>query len=106
MDSENPNMRKVNKNFQAFSDTYFGLLNDIRKINSLPARGIRYRTTFYLYKQKNAKKFDRNQTLSKAFKITILGYCFLILGIIFIISSMQLAKITYQLILYLYNSTS
>ena len=106
MESENIKMRQVNKAFQFFSGSYFDLLNKVRKSNFLPPRRDRYRTTFHLYKQKNARKFERNQTRVKATTFTLLYFAITIFSMILIVSTMQFMISFYHLILYLYNTTN
>ena len=106
MSSEKPNMRIINKNFQAFSDTYFDLLNKVRKSNFLPPRGEQYRVAFHLYKQKNAKRFQNSRTRNKAFLYTFIYLVITTFGMFLIVSLVHLAEMTYIIFWQLYNMTN
>lgn len=102
MEKEKTNMKKVNRDFQAFSATYFQLINIVRKSNFLPPRGDNYRITFNLYKQKNAKSFMRKRSFDSFLSKTILIIIFLTVIPFLIVSIMHLIIVYYELILQLY----
>ncbi|WP_374788114.1 hypothetical protein [Lactococcus lactis] len=106
IESKKRSMRKINKNYQAFSGMYFDLLNQVRKSNFLPRRGDRYRMTFNLYKQKNARRFENIRTFQKVFAFATIYLAFSTLGILFIVSCMHLLVSSYDLIQQLYQITN
>ena len=106
IETEKRSMRKIRKNYQAFSGMYFDLLNQVRKSNFLTPRGDRYRILFFLYKQKSAKRFENIRALKKILAIAIIYLSFSTLGILFIVSCMHLFTSYYDLINQLYQRTN
>lgn len=102
IEKEKPNMKKVNRNFQAFSATYFHLINIVRKSYFLPPRGDNYRVTYHLYKQKNFNNFEMKHFLVSLFLKIFLVLVFSILTPFLIVSIMHLVISFYELILQLY----
>lgn len=102
MESDNPNIKKINKNYQAFSATYFQILNQVRKSNFLPQRGDNYRITFHLYKQKNVKNFRRKRSFDSFLSKTILIIVFSTAIPFLIVSIAHVIIAVYELFVLLY----
>lgn len=99
---EESDMKKINRDFHAFSATYFQLINKIRKSNFLPQRGDNYRVTFNLYKQKNAKNFMRKRSFDSFLSKTILTIVFSTAIPFLLVSIAHLIIAIYELFVLLY----